>query len=202
MNAYRDFQRRFIMLNNMTTLTLVKRKKKNFAAFAAFGIAMTLLAGCGQTGTSNRNAESNKDAATIAPSNQAEATNAMAEEDNPYAAAGINDPKAFEKMFEVAKTAIAADEKAAVAELILLPLQVNGETPLQIKSKEEFIEKYDQIITKSVKDAMAAQKVDDLFVRDQGVMVGSGQLWFGASAEEPQVYGIIAVNPDIAPAAK
>ncbi|OBZ10135.1 hypothetical protein [Bacillus sp. FJAT-26390] len=190
------------MLNNMATFSLVKRKRKSFAAFAAFGIAMTLLAGCGQTGASNRNADSNKDASAIAPSNQAEAANAMAEEDNPYAAAGINDPKAFEKMFELAKAAVAADERSAVAELILLPLQVNGETPVQIKSKAEFIEKYDQIITKSVKDALAAQKVDNLFVRDQGVMVGSGQLWFGASAEEPQVYGIIAVNPDIAPATK
>lgn len=186
------------MLNSMTALPYAKRKKKGFAAFAAFGIALSLLSGCGQTGTSNMGAGANK--ATIAPTNQAEATNAMSKEDNPFEAAGINDPKAFIQMFELAKAAVAADEKAAVAELILLPLQVNGETPMKIKSKEEFIEKYDQIMTKPVKDALAAQKVDDLFVRDQGVMVGNGQLWFGASAEEPQVYGIIAVNPDVAPA--
>lgn len=184
------------MPNTMTTLPHAKRRKKGFTAFAAFGIAMTLLAGCGQTGTSElASDDTNEDIATIAPTNEAEAANAINEEGNPFAAAGIDDPAAFIKMFEIAKAAVAADEKAAVAELILLPLQVNGETPITIKSKEEFIEKYDQIITPSVKDALAAQKVDDLFVRDQGVMVGSGELWFGASAEEPQVYGIIAVNP-------
>ncbi|MEV5029865.1 hypothetical protein [Paenibacillus sp. LPE1-1-1.1] len=183
------------MLHTMTTLPHAKRKKKGFAAFAVFGIAMTLLAGCGQTGTSELKPGTDLDSATIVPTNEAEPANASNVEDNPFAAAGIDDPAAFIKMFEIAKAAVAANEKDAVAELILLPLQVNGEIPYAVKSKEEFIEKYDQIITPSVKEALEAQKVDDLFVRDQGVMVGDGELWFGASAEEPQAYGIIAVNP-------
>jgi len=188
------------MLNDMTNVPLNKRKRKSFTGFAAFGIAMALLAGCGQTETSEMGTEPTNDAAAIAPTDQTEATNGVSEEDNPFAAAGINDPKAFIKMFEVVKAAVAAGEKDAVAELVLFPLRVNGETPMEIKSKEEFVEKYDQIMTQSVKDALAAQKVDNLFVRDQGVMVGDGELWFGASAEDPQVYGMIAVNPDIAPA--
>ena len=182
-------------MNSMMTMPQTKRRKKCFAAFAAFGITMTLLAGCGQTETNETGANPNQDTAAITPAYQAEEKHAMHEEDNPFAAAGINDPKAFIKMFEVVKAAVAADEKAAVAELVLFPLQVNGETPAKIKSKEEFIAKYDQIMTKPVKDALAAQKVDELFVRDQGVMVGDGELWFGASAGEPQVYGMIAVNP-------
>ncbi|WP_054025573.1 hypothetical protein [Bacillus sp. FJAT-28004] len=183
------------MLNGTTTIPRKNRRQKGFASFAAFGITMTLLAGCGQTGTSEMGAPPNPDSAAIAPANLDEETNAVSEADNPFAAAGINDPQAFIKMFEAAKAAVAADEKDAVAELVLLPLRVNGKTPMEITSKAEFIEKYDLIMTKSVKEALAAQKVEDLFVRDQGVMVGDGELWFGASAEEPQVYGIIAVNP-------
>ncbi|OMF37286.1 hypothetical protein BK133_06705 [Paenibacillus sp. FSL H8-0548] len=183
------------MWNDMTTIRKVKSNRKGFTTFAAFGIAMTLLAGCGQTGTSNMGDSSNVDAAVITPPGSSDGMNAQIDENNPYAAAGINNPTAFVKMFEIAKAAIAADEKKAVAELVLFPLQVNGENPVKITSKADFIEKYDQIITQSVKDALAAQKVEDLFVRDQGVMVGDGELWFGASAEEPQVYGIIAVNP-------
>lgn len=122
----------------------------------------------------------------------------MSEEDNPFAAAGIDDPKAFVKMFEIAKTAVAADDKEAVAELVLFPLRVNAETSREVTSKEAFIAQYDTIITDPVKAALAKQKVDELFVRDQGVMVGAGEIWFGASAEEPQVYGIIAVNLDAA----
>lgn len=185
------------MLNEITTIPRKNKRRKGFAAFAAFGITMTLLAGCSQTGTSEMDAQPNPDSAAIAPANQTEETNASSEKDNPFAAAGITDPKAFIKMFEAVKTAVAAGDKEAVADLVLLPLRVNGKTSMEITSKAEFIEKYDAIMTKSVKDALAAQKVDDLFVRDLGVMVGDGELWFGASAEEPQAYGIIAVNLEV-----
>jgi len=186
------------MQNGMTTIQRASKRRKGFATFAAFGITITLLSGCGQTGTNETGAQPNPDSAAIAPADQNEATNATAsEKDNPFAAAGINDPKAFIKMFELTKAAVAADEKDAVAELVLFPLRVNGKTPMEITSKSDFIKKYDQIMTPSVKNALAAQKVDDLFVRDLGVMVGDGELWFGASAEEPQVYGMIAVNPEV-----
>lgn len=132
--------------------------------------------------------------ASTAPAITTEEPPAVSKEDNPFAAAGIDDPKAFIKMFEVAKTAVAVGDKEAVAELVLFPLRVNAETSREVTSKEAFIAQYDTIITDPVKAALAKQKVDELFVRDQGVMVGAGEIWFGASAEEPQVYGIIAVN--------
>ncbi|CAM4364114.1 hypothetical protein FHS16_002779 [Paenibacillus endophyticus] len=187
------------MPNRLLTIPFTKRRRKGLASFAAFGIAVTLLVGCGQTSTRKSGADTDPGAAAIAPVNQAEAKTAPIEGasqgDNPFAAAGIDDPAAFIRMFESAQAAVAADEKVAVAALILLPLQVNGETPYTVTSRDDFIAKYDEIMTKPVKDALAAQKVDELFVRDQGVMVGIGELWFGASAEVPQAYGMIAVNP-------
>lgn len=159
------------MRNDITTIRPVKNNRRGFITFVAFGIAMTLLTGCGQTGTSKMGDSSNLDAAAIAPQGSTEEMNANMDENNPFAAAGINNPTAFVKMFETAKAAIAASDKKAVAELILFPLQVNGEQPVKIASKVDFIESYDQIITESVKDALAAQTVKDLFVRDQGVMV-------------------------------
>lgn len=168
--------------------------KKSIAAWTAFGIGVALLTGCGNSTPKDMVNPVPSAASSTAPAITTEETPAVGKEDNPFAAAGIDDPKAFIKMFEIAKTAVAVGDKEAVAELVLFPLRVNAETSREVTSKKEFIDQYDTIITDPVKAALAKQKVDELFVRDQGVMVGAGEIWFGASAEEPQVYGIIAVN--------
>ncbi|MGO4545229.1 hypothetical protein AB4Z29_10545 [Paenibacillus sp. 2TAB23] len=151
--------------------------KISLIAFVIIGIALTIYGSSGQS---------------IA---RAMANQSITLEDNPFAPAGINDPAAFIKLFKATQAAVAADDKAAVAAFILLPLHVNGPTPFAIRSKEAFIAQYDNIMTKPIKDALAAQKVEELFVRDQGVMVGNGELWFGVIDGQPQRYGLIAVNP-------
>jgi hypothetical protein len=180
------------LMMNKWMLQLLMIHKKSIAAWTGFGIGLALLIGCGDS--TPKDIPASNAAASTAPAITTEETPAVSKEDNPFAAAGIDDPKAFIKMFEVAKTAVAAGDKEAVAELVLFPLRVNAETSREVTSKEAFIAQYDTIITDPVKAALAKQKVDELFVRDQGVMVGAGEIWFGASADEPQDYGIIAVN--------
>jgi hypothetical protein len=115
-----------------------------------------------------------------------------AAEDNPYEVAGIENPKAFLEIYEKIREALAAGDKEALADLVLYPLNVGQK---QIKDKADFLKNYDKIITASVIQAVQEQKTDELFVNYQGVMAGDGQMWFGATADTPQKYGIIAVNP-------
>ena len=51
-----------------------------------------------------------------------------------------------------------------------------------------------EIFTPRVREAIAKQKVADLFVNRQGVMVGKGEAWLSVSDKEPHRYGIISVN--------
>lgn len=100
-------------------------------------------------------------------------------------------------MFKSVQQAIAAGDQALVASYGLYPVRINYSdgTSEQIADAKQFVAKYDKIITPSVVQAMKDQAIADLFVNWQGVMAGAGQMWFGASADSPQRYGIIAVNP-------
>jgi hypothetical protein len=110
--------------------------------------------------------------------------------------AGVTDLRAFKQIFEVLKTAVAKDDKDQAAACALFPIRVNnGKKSLQIKTKAEFVKQYDQIFTVDVRKALAAQDADKMFANWKGVMAGNGEIWFGATAETPQQYGIISVNP-------
>ncbi|MNY74494.1 hypothetical protein D3C86_2135360 [compost metagenome] len=61
---------------------------------------------------------------------------------------------------------------------------------MQIKTKKDFITKYDKIINAKVKKALFAQKVDKVFVNWKGVMIGNGELWIGQFGEQVGVFVI------------
>lgn len=116
-------------------------------------------------------------------------------QENKYEVAGIDNPVEFEKMFNTVKELVADGNKEGVEKYIIYPLRIN--TPKEkttIKTKKEFIKNYDAIFTDKVKTVLENQKVKDLFVNYQGVMVGDGQIWFGAGDKDPSKYGIIAIN--------
>ncbi|MWV43708.1 hypothetical protein GRF59_08665 [Paenibacillus sp. HJL G12] len=116
---------------------------------------------------------------------------------NPYEVAGIDNPDKFKETFESVQKAVSAGNKEQVAGYILYPLRVNENGKSKsYKDKSEFIADYDHIMTDSVKKALADQKLNTLFVNYQGVMVGNGEIWFGASTEAKDTYGIIAINKD------
>ena len=126
---------------------------------------------------------------------------AQAAADNRYAIAGIENAAKFEADFLKLQAAVAANDRNKVADSILYPLRVNGwidgatgKTTKQFTSRKEVMEDYDEIFTPQVKEAFAKQKVADLFVNWQGVMVGKGEAWLSASEKTPVRYGISTVN--------
>lgn len=76
--------------------------------------------------------------------------------------------------------AVAAKDKAKVAAMASYPLKVG------LKGKEKTFrnpaalkKSYNSVFTPELSKVILSQKYEDLFARDQGVMVGdSGQLWF------------------------
>lgn len=110
---------------------------------------------------------------------------------NPYEVAGIKNPIVFEHNFSLLQKNVKEGKKTEAANLMVYPLKVNhnGKT-MQIKTKKDFIAKYDKIITAKVKQALLAQKVDKVFVNWKGVMVGNGELWMGQVGEQVGVFVI------------
>ncbi len=112
--------------------------------------------------------------------------------DNPYEVAGISSAKDFHQFFFKFQQAVQHNKKATVASMVNYPLHVNsnGKTHT-IKNKATFIAKYDSIMTPEIKRTLAYAIEEDLFVNWQGVMVGSGELWFNQSNDK---IGLDAVN--------
>jgi hypothetical protein len=99
--------------------------------------------------------------------------------DNPYAAAGISDPAHVTQFLARLKQAVAADDHAAVAAMVNYPLTVysSGGRSMTYRNAAALSANYARVFTPEVKAAVAAAKADNLFARDQGVMIGNGEIW-------------------------
>jgi hypothetical protein len=99
--------------------------------------------------------------------------------DNPYANAGISDPAHVTQFVARLKRAVAANDRAAVAAMVNYPLTVNapGGRSMTYRNAAALSANYARVFTPEVKAAVAAAKADDLFSRDQGVMIGNGEIW-------------------------
>lgn len=116
--------------------------------------------------------------------------------DNKYAVAGIEDAAAFEQYFNSLKQLIARDDKKAVADSFIYPVSiVIDDKKTTFQNADEMVAQYDKVFTDKVKEAVAKQKVEDLFVNYQGVMVGNGELWLGVNVDNGEEYYILSVNP-------
>ncbi|KHK02410.1 hypothetical protein NY78_2168 [Desulfovibrio sp. TomC] len=96
-----------------------------------------------------------------------------------YAFIGIKDASQVPKFVASLQKALAADDRNAVAGLVSYPLMVSaGGQDLEVEDKAAFLRHYDRIITEAIKQNILAQRLDDIFVNKQGVMVGSdGKVW-------------------------
>ena len=126
---------------------------------------------------------------------------AQAAPDSRYSVAGIENAAEFEATFLALQAAVAANDKMKVADAAIFPLRINGwvdplTTKISMKyfSRQELIENYNEVFTQPVKDAFAKQKVADLFVNWQGVMVGKGEAWLSVTEKPPIRYGLISIN--------
>jgi hypothetical protein len=99
--------------------------------------------------------------------------------DNPYAGAGISNPAQVTQFVVRLKQAVATDDRAAIAGMVNYPLRVNSAAarPATYRNAAALSANYTRVFTPEVKAAVAAAKPDDLFARDQGVMIGNGEIW-------------------------
>ncbi|HGM6416492.1 TPA: hypothetical protein ACKP8A_002470 [Stenotrophomonas maltophilia] len=87
----------------------------------------------------------------------------------------LGDAAQFEKVFNAFKAAVVGGDRAAVVEEVRFPLNVGSGK--KITGPGEFQRNYEKIITPAVVKAVTEQDFGKVFVNQQGVMIGDGQVW-------------------------
>ena len=83
------------------------------------------------------------------------------------------------------QAAVRSNDRARVAALIAYPLRVNvAGQPKYYRNSRSVQGDYEQIFTLRVRSAILGQRFEDLFGRDQGVMIGDGAVWFEHSCHK------------------
>lgn len=105
--------------------------------------------------------------------------------------AGFDNVKQFTGFYANLRRAVAKDNKEAVSKRISYPLVINSNNKKRsILNQTQFITEYNTIMTSKVKKALANQRLDELFIRDMGVMIGNGELWIAPINNKPGIYAI------------
>lgn len=99
---------------------------------------------------------------------------------NRYAPAGVQDDNLIHWNALQFWNAVKSADKATVASLIAYPINVgiSGGTK-RLNSLKELIANYDAVFSTRYREAIANAVPRNMFVRDQGVMLGNGEVWFG-----------------------
>jgi hypothetical protein len=98
------------------------------------------------------------------------------------------------------QAAVRANDRGAVIKLIGFPLRVNSNGRSRVYRDARSVRAdYDRIFTPEIARAILAQRFDRLFGRDQGLMIGNGEVWFdhvctNAQCSPPGPVRIKAVN--------
>lgn len=108
--------------------------------------------------------------------------------------------RAYPAFLTQLQTAVRKDDRGAVIKLIALPLRVNSNGKSQVYRNAASVRAdFDEIFTPQVRQAILNQKFNRLFGRDQGLMIGDGQVWFdhtcpNAHCSPPGPVRITAIN--------
>ncbi len=90
----------------------------------------------------------------------------------------LGDHAPYRAAFDKLQHATLMLDASAFAELVSYPITVKVEgEELTIQDEEAFAEAFSRILTLNVATAIHQQAWEDLFVSDQGVMFGDGQVW-------------------------
>jgi hypothetical protein len=99
------------------------------------------------------------------------------------------------------QSAVHADDRDTVMGLIAFPLRVNAQGASRLYHDADSLERdYDKVFTRKVRRAILGQRAGQLFVRDQGAMIGNGEIWFdrtcpNAACSPAGPVRVTAVNP-------
>jgi hypothetical protein len=106
----------------------------------------------------------------------------------------------YRTFLQALQAAVAADDRKQVAGMVSYPLKtsIHGRA-VRIRTQKQFLHNYEELLPPATRAALAAQAYGALFVNSQGVMIGSGQVWFsGVCSDElcsRRTIKVIALNP-------
>ena len=109
------------------------------------------------------------------------------------------DADAFGEAFGLLQDAMMFGDPVTVADLGAYPLTVaaNGEV-YDVLAPQDLVDNYDALLMPETQDLIANQDYADLFVNDEGVMFGEGELWMALVCEDKACaqasWRIIAIN--------
>lgn len=91
------------------------------------------------------------------------------------------------------QAAVRANDRRAIIATIAFPLRVNDAGAVRYYRDAQSVERdFDRIFTARVRRSILRQRPDRLVVRDQGAMIGKGEVWLGPP---PGPARIAAVTP-------
>lgn len=107
-------------------------------------------------------------------------------------ATGILSKEELSKFLDRLKAAATANNVAAISKAVLYPLKLNERQERKIiKDGAELKKIFSSVFTKKILKAIKTQKFEDLFCRDQGAMIGEGEVWID---EKNGKIGIVVIN--------
>ncbi len=107
-----------------------------------------------------------------------------------YGAIGVRDPEALHRNSQAFWRAVQREDRKAAARLIRYPIRIDTAAgQRRYTSAEQLLADYDLIFTPGFRELIAQGLPRHMFVRDQGAMLGHGQVWFGADGKVTALNG-------------
>lgn len=107
------------------------------------------------------------------------------------ALAGIKNPAQLATFIASLQKAIKSEDKATVAAMVEYPLRVEtGGTSRTIEDKAEFVNNYDAVMTKVVREAVLGQGLDGLTVNRRGVDLGEGRVQLSVTSGKLRIESV------------
>ncbi|MEI6739458.1 MAG: hypothetical protein WCK74_04020 [Gemmatimonadaceae bacterium] len=107
-----------------------------------------------------------------------------------YGAIGVRDDAVVHRGAEAFWRGVQRNDRKTVAAQLRYPLTVLVKgRPRRFRSAAEFVAAYDAVMTPAFRATILNAIPRHMFVRDQGVMLGSGAVWFGRTGQ------VIALSP-------
>ena len=113
-----------------------------------------------------------------------------------YGAIGVRDQEALHRNAQAFWRAVQRDDRRAAAGLIRYPIRVDTTAGLRrYTAAEQLLADYERIFTPGYRQAIAQGLPRNMFVRDQGAMLGDGQVWFGPDGRVTTLNTALRVPP-------
>ncbi|MEP6574453.1 MAG: hypothetical protein ABJD11_17260 [Gemmatimonadota bacterium] len=120
-----------------------------------------------------------------------------------FAAAGVSDSAAL-TFFKHLQTAVRRHDDVRIWRLTGGTLRVNWpDTVEYVRTRGDFLSRYSRIFSRPIRNAILRQLPESLFVNAKGIMIGSGEVWFGGDCSQPDCKAVsirlLAVNEPVPP---